>query len=148
MNAMGTEPLPLPLPRATFYVHGFGLQTLPMLHMLEDAGPRLLAGDYGSVLMEDEVPIELVEKLQDTTPSEAARFFFMWIIAGFDFEAAHWSQALSLYRTLPDLALVAPGHENEDEGEPEPSLELIRASALYDAVEDIADAVLEHWALR
>lgn len=147
MNAMGTEPLPLPLPRVTFYVHGFGLQTLPMLHMLEDAGPRLLAGDYGSVLMEDEVPLELIEKLQGTTPSEAARFFFMWIIAGFDFEAAHWSQALSLYRTLPDLALVAPGHEEDDDW-PEPSLELIRASALYDAVEDIADAVLENWALH
>lgn len=145
MNTMDTEPLPLP--RVTFYVHGFGLQTLPMLHMLEDAGPRLLAGDYGSVLMEDEVPIELVEKLQGTTPSEAARFFFMWIIAGFDFEAAHWSQVLSLYRTLPALAEVAPGHEEEDDW-PEPSLELANATALYDAVEDIADAVLEHWALR
>ena len=144
MNTMSTEPLPLP--RVTFYVHGFGLQTLPMLHMLEDAGPRLLAGDYGSVLMEDEVPIELVEKLQGTTPSEAARFFFMWIIAGFDFEATHWSQTLSLYRTLPGLELVAPGHEDDDW--PEPSLELAEATVLYDMVEDIADAVLEHWALR
>lgn len=146
MNTMA--PGPLPLPKVTFYVHGFGLQTLPMLHMLEDAGPRLLAGDYGSVLMEDEVPIELVERLQGTTPSEAARFFFMWIIAGFDFEAAHWSQTLSLYRALPGLALVAPGHEDDDPGEPEPSPELAMATALYDAVEDIADAVLEHWGLH
>lgn len=145
MNTMGTESLPLP--RVTFYVHGFGLQTLPMLHMLESAGPRLLAGDYGSVLMEDEVPIELVEKLQDTSPSEAARFFFMWVIAGFDFEAAHWSQTLSLYRALPGLALVAPGHEEDDDW-PEPSLELAEATVLYDVVEDIADAVLEHWGLR
>ena len=147
MNAMGTEPLPLPLPRVTFYVHGFGLQTLPPLHMLEDAGPRVLAGDYGSVLMEDEVPIELVERLQDTSPSEAARFFFMWVIAGFDFEAAHWSQTLSLYRALPCLALVAPGHEEDDDW-PEPSLELAEATVLYDVVEDIADAVLEHWGLH
>lgn len=146
MNTMDTSPLPLP--RVTFYVHGFGLQTLPMLHMLEDAGPRLLAGDYGSVLMEDEVPIELVERLQDTTPSEAARFFFMWIIAGFDFEAAHWSQTLSLYNALPGLALVAPGYEHEGDDWPEPSPELAMATALYDVVEDIADAVLEHWALH
>ena len=146
MSTMTNEPLPRE--SCTFYVHGFGLQTLPLLHDLEGAAELLMAGRAADVLMLDGVPVELMDKLKGVGKEDAARFFLMWINAGFDFEAASWSSYMSLHRTLfPQDEEPTPGvnlaHPAEADVIPGEGLEM--ASALDTYAEHIADKIVEHW---
>lgn len=130
MSAMTDEPLPRE--SCTFYVHGFGIQHLPLLHQIDEAAPNLMSGQVVDVLLADGVPTELIETLRGHAPVDVARFFVMWINAGFDFEAASWAGYLSLHRTL------FPQDEVPEAGEG-----LATASALDSYAEHIADQILE-----
>ena len=130
MSAMTDEPLPRE--SCTFYVHGFGIQHLPPLHQIDEAAPNLMSGQVIEVLLADGVPTELIETLRGHAPVDVARFFVMWINAGFDFEAASWAGYLSLHRTL------FPQDEVPEAGEG-----LAVASALDSYAEHIADQILE-----
>lgn len=130
MSAMTDEPLPRE--SCTFYVHGFGIQHLPLLHQIDEAASNLMSGQVIEVLLADGVPTELIETLRGHAPVDVARFFVMWINAGFDFEAASWAGYLSLHRTL------FPQDEVPEAGEG-----LAVASALDSYAEHIADQILE-----
>jgi len=132
MSAMTNGPLPRE--SCTFYVHGFGLQTLPMLHDLAEAPELLMVGRAADVLMLDGVPASLLDTLKGASKEDVARFFLMWINAGFDLEAASWSAYLSLHRTLFP----------QDE-EPEVEEGLAAASSLDSYAEHVADQIVERW---
>lgn len=132
MSTMTNDPLPRE--SCTFYVHGFGLQKLPMLHDLEGSPELLMAGRAADVLMLDGVPASLLDTLKGASKEDVARFFLMWINAGFDFEAASWSGYMSLARTL-----------FVDDEEEEPGEGLALASSLDSYAEHIADQIVEHW---
>lgn len=137
-------PEPMSRMGCTFYVHGFGLQELPLLHEL-GAVPQLLAGQISEVLLADGVPAELIDTLKGHAPVDVARFFVMWINAGFDFEAASWSMFLAGHRALfPQDEEPAPG-EAAGDGDVTFGEGLAAASALDSYAEHVADQILENF---
>lgn len=146
MSTMTNEPTPRE--SCTFYAHGFGLQKLPPLHRLEGAGELLLAGRAAEVLMLDGVPKSALEALMGAGREDVARFFLMWINAGFDYEAAGWSAYLSLHRSLfatdeepgPGDTVEDPGGEMAAFGEG-----LHDANVLDSYAEHITDKIVENW---
>lgn len=120
--------------KVTLHVHDLGTWTLPALHEIDGAVDLIFDGKAVEVLFNKDVPAALVLALKGRTGIDVARLFSVWIAAGLDFEAAAWSQTLSLHRTL------WPGDERP---EPEPSL--AAASELYDATEAAADLIVDGW---
>ena len=146
MSTMTNEPLPRE--SCTFYVHNFGLQSLPLLHQLEEVPQLLMAGRAADVLMADGVPASLLDTLKGVSKEDVARFFLMWINAGFDFEAASWSAYMSLHRTLfPEDEEPEPGANlaEPDETDVVPGDGLAAASLLDSYAEHIADQIVERW---
>lgn len=123
-----------PPTKVTFHVHDIGTWTLPALHEIDGAIDLLFEGKAVEVLLNEHVPASLVLALKGRGSEDVARLFYMWIHAGLDFEAAAWSQTLSLHRT------IWPGEEN-----PEPEEGLALASELDDAVEAVADLIIDGW---
>lgn len=144
MNTLSPEPIPRE--QCTFYVHGFGLQALPMLHDLADAPGLLMAGRAVDLLMDDAVPASLIDTLKGARKEDVARFFLMWINAGFDFEAASWSEYLAMHRVM------FPHEESPEPGEPQGCTDvapvgqgLALASQLDSLAEHIADQIVDNW---
>lgn len=142
MSIASAQPAPREVCR--FVAHGFpGTQELPLLHQVEDASANLMAGQVHEVLLANGVPAELIETFKGVAPVDVARFFVMWINAGFDFEAASWAGFLSMHRTLfpQDEEPVAGSYD----GETQFAEGLIAASQLDDYAEHIADQILEKY---
>lgn len=128
---MSTE---IPPCKVTLHCHDIGTWTLPALHEIDGAIDLLFEGKAVEILLSEHVPAALVLALKGRTGVDIARLFTCWIAAGLDFEAAAWSQTLSLHRT------IWPGEEP-----PEPEEGLALASELYDASEAAADLIVSDW---
>ena len=142
MTTASAESMPREVCR--FVAHGFsGTQELPLLHQLGGVPELLMAGQVHEVILTDGVPDTLIETLRGKAPVDVARFFVMWINAGFDFEAASWAGFLSMHRTLfpQDEEPIA----GSDDGEVQFAEGLVAASRLDDYAEHIADQILEKY---
>lgn len=130
----------------TFHCHDFGHWTLPALHEIEGVTELLTSGRAADILMMDGVPAKLMDAMKGKAAHDAARFFLMWVHAGFDFEAAAWSQYLSLHRTLfVDTDEPAPGDELDDDIVVGEGLRL--ASELDDRADPITNKIVANWTI-